>query len=107
MSRATFTPQAARDIDDISEYIAIHNLNAAIKFCYAVDDASNKLAEMPGLGRLRAFSASESILIRTWPIKHFRNYLIVYRPASYGVEILRILHAARDIDVIFADVDQH
>jgi toxin ParE1/3/4 len=41
--------------------------------------------------------------VRVWPIKGFDKYRIYYRPLGDRIEILRILHAARDIDAIFED----
>jgi toxin ParE1/3/4 len=33
-----------------------------------------------------------------WPIKGFANYLIFYRMRSNSIEIVRVLHGARDIE---------
>ena len=35
--------------------------------------------------------------LRFWPIKRYRNYLVMYRPLDDGVEIIRVLHGARDL----------
>jgi toxin ParE1/3/4 len=34
-------------------------------------------------------------------LRHFMNYLIFYRPIGGGIDVLRVLHGARDIDRIF------
>lgn len=39
--------------------------------------------------------------VRVLPIAGFVNYLIFYRPAENGIEIIRVLHAKRDIDLMF------
>lgn len=36
--------------------------------------------------------------VRRWPVKGFDNWLIFYRPKRDGVEILRVIHGARDIE---------
>jgi len=100
---AHYTAMARRDVDGIAEHLAGGNLDAAIRFCVAVEDAAENLAEMPGMGRLREFANPALITMRSWPIKGFGNYLIFYLPAPYGIEILRILHGARDIDAIFEE----
>jgi len=41
-----------------------------------------------------------------WPIKGFKNYLIFYRPIEQGVEIVRVLHGARDMPSVFKDDPQ-
>jgi plasmid stabilization system protein ParE len=57
MNRARYTPKAREDIDQIAEYIAADNLDAAIRFCLAIEDAAEKLAEMPGMGTVCNFSS--------------------------------------------------
>jgi hypothetical protein len=32
-----------------------------------------------------------------WPVKGFENWLIFYIPKRNGVEIVHVIHAARDI----------
>lgn len=44
-----------------------------------------------------------SVGIRQWRLPGFENYLIFYRPLDDGVEILRVLHGARDIQRIFEE----
>jgi hypothetical protein len=34
------------------------------------------------------------------PVKGFEQYLIFYRPVPEGIELIRVYHAARDIDEI-------
>lgn len=43
--------------------------------------------------------------LRRWPIPGFRNYLIFYRPMENGVEIVRVLHGARDIAAALEEDD--
>ena len=73
-----------------------------MRFFDAADDAIKKLAEMPGMGRFRDFDNPEFRDVRSWPIKGFENYLIFYRSTPRGIEVIRVLHGARDIDAIFA-----
>jgi toxin ParE1/3/4 len=54
------------------------------------------LAGMPQLGReVRKTKITEKLRMRLSPA--FRNYLIFYRELSDGVEIVRVLHGARDV----------
>jgi toxin ParE1/3/4 len=36
--------------------------------------------------------------LRVWPIVGFPNHLIFYRPIDGGIEVIRVLHGARDVD---------
>jgi toxin ParE1/3/4 len=94
-------PLARRDIVEAAQFIARDSVDAAMRFFDAVDDAIKKLAEMPGMGRLREFDAPEFRDVRSWPIKGFESYLVFYRPTPRGIEVMRVLHGARDIDAIF------
>lgn len=38
--------------------------------------------------------------LRRWPVKDFDNWLIFYQPTRDGIEIVRVLHGARDITSI-------
>jgi toxin ParE1/3/4 len=103
MRRAHYTSKSRADIDEIAEYIASDNLDAAIESCLAVEDAVEKLAEMPGMGQRREFKNPAIGSIRSWPVKGFGKYLIFYRPSPEGIEVLRIVHGARDIDMLLQD----
>jgi toxin ParE1/3/4 len=56
---------------------------------------------MPRIGRLREFRKPAAAGIRSWSISGFTNHLIFFRPVEDGVEILRVIHGAQDIDAIF------
>jgi len=105
MSQARYRPRARLDLHEISEAIALDDLNAAIRFCLAVEDAAEKLARFPGMGAHRSSKNPQFTGLRSWPIKGFRKYLILYKPEEYGIEIVRIIHGARDIDSILAEED--
>jgi hypothetical protein len=38
-----------------------------------------------------------------WPIPKFENWLIFYRPIENGIEIIRLLPGARDIQSLFTE----
>lgn len=41
--------------------------------------------------------------MRVWPVKGFRKILVFYRPIAVGVEIVRVVHGARDFAALFDD----
>jgi toxin ParE1/3/4 len=49
------------------------------------------------MGSPREFRNPHLAGIRQWRIPGFEKYLIFYRPLEDGIEILRVLHGARDI----------
>ena len=63
----------------------------------------NTLASMPHMGA--RYEAAQEIWddIRFFPVLRFPKYLIFYRPLEDGVEIMRVLHGARDIVGLFEE----
>lgn len=59
---------------------------------------------MPQLGRKRSELANESLSdVRSFPIHGFKNWLVFYRPTPDGIDVIRVLHGARDLNAIFMD----
>ena len=96
-------PQAKRDLIEHFAYIGQNNLDAANRFLVAVEEALAKLERLPGMGRVRAFRRQELQGIRSWVVRGFENYIIFYREVEGGIEVLRVLHGARDIDRVLEE----
>jgi toxin ParE1/3/4 len=97
------TPQAAADLIDIASYIAEDNLDAAERFLDAAEEAFTLLASMPSMGRVVTFQSPIAQGIRVWRVQGFPRYLIFYRVVEHRIEIVRVLHAARDIERLFEE----
>ena len=92
MKSFRLTPAAEDDLFEIWIYIAPENLPAADRLETDILKTCQKLAERPGLGHFRADLTDKPVrflLVRD-------NYLIVYEPESEPLEVLRVLHGARD-----------
>jgi toxin ParE1/3/4 len=94
---------ALRDLDEQAKFIQRDSPDAAIRFLHAAEKTFGRLAAMPELGERQEFGREELAGLRVWQVRGFENYLIFYRPIEHGVEIVRVLHAARDIAAIFED----
>jgi toxin ParE1/3/4 len=92
--RVLRTPQAQRDYDDIVEYLDNHSPAAADRFATAVAGQCRLLSRFPRLGRARneLYPGMRSVVVG--------KYLIFYRITSTAVEVLRILHGARNLPAI-------
>ncbi len=99
----TKTPQARRDLLELADFIAQDSLNTAERFLQAAEAAFHLLAGMPEMGTLCRFQSPEAAGIRVWSIRGFEDYLVFYRPIEGGIDIVRVVHGARDILAIFAD----
>jgi toxin ParE1/3/4 len=67
----------------------------------AAEETFLELARMPGMGVITSFSGSEDRDLRRWRIRGFENFLIFYRPIEDGIEVIRVLHGAREIERVF------
>ena len=92
-------PEARQDVVLCGDYLAERNLSAALRFADAFDATIEMLCRNPELGeRLRA-DPTRQIRYRT--ISGFKNYLIFYRRVDSVLEIVRVLHGARDYEPFF------
>jgi toxin ParE1/3/4 len=95
--------RALRDLEDRSESIRQHNPRAALRFLDATESAFRQLAAFPGLGTRYDPEHPALAEVRFFPITRFKYDLIFYRPLTDGIEVLRVLHGARDIRRILAE----
>lgn len=91
------TPSAARDLDDILEYILDESgMSRAVHVHARLLEGISKIASHPGIGHLREDLADKTL--RVWVVF---SYLIIYRSDTRPVQILRVLHGARDLPSAF------
>lgn len=95
MSRPFFSPVSLRDLHEILERIAIDKPSAAIRHVERLEEACWMLAQNPAMG-----TAREDLMpnLRLWSVG---DYVICYRTAADGIEIVRVVHGARDFDALF------
>lgn len=61
------------------------------------------LVAMPRMGARREWLDFRLPELRLWPVPQFPAYLIPYVPVEGGVELVRVLHARRDIQSVFEE----
>jgi len=97
VARFTRTAAAERDLSEIWEYIAEDNETAADKTLREIDAQCHVLGQYPKMGRDRSDIVPG---VRSFPVG---KYLIFYRETGQGIEIIRVLHGARNLDFIDFD----
>lgn len=85
-------PLALLDVAEIWDYIADDSEARANAFINTIDQKFKNLSEAPHMGRSRD-ELGEGM--RSFPVS---RYIIFYRPLPDGVDIVRVLHSARDIE---------
>jgi plasmid stabilization system protein ParE len=86
------TPLAEDDLFAIWSYIATDNLAAADQIEDEICDACLRLSARPDLGHYRRDLTDKPV--RFLAVRG--TYLIVYDPETKPLEVIRILHGARD-----------
>jgi toxin ParE1/3/4 len=74
----------------------------ANRFFAQAEATFDRLASMPGIGTSYEHDHSALAGLRDFPISGFRKYLVFYRSTDDGIEVVRILHGARDIHIVLA-----
>ena len=95
MKGCILSPEARNDLHEIWEFIAVDSIDAADRVISEIEEACNKLSEMPGLGHQRSDLTDKPL--RFWTV---RSYLVVYRPERKPLEIVRILSGYRDVTLL-------
>lgn len=91
------TRLAAKDLNEIWEYLASDSVKAADSVMAALERWMRKLAVKSGLGHLR-----EDLADRRHRFYLVRSYLIVYRRETKPLQVVRVLHAARDVQSLLS-----
>ena len=90
--------KAAADAEEIADYIAKDSLQAAIRFLENTESTLNDLAAFPGSGSLFESAHPHLANLRFRRVKGFPNHVIFYLQHHDAIEVVRILHGARDLD---------
>lgn len=90
MKRLVIAEPAARDLEDIVDYIARDNPVVAEGVYRGIVAAAQRLPQFPALGRPGRHPETRELSVSGLP------YLIVYEVGTEVVTILAVFHTARD-----------
>ena len=96
MSRYKIAKEARQDLKEIYRYIVSANPPAAGRLYDLFYDKFRMLAENPLLGEKR------EDLVENLRMFTAGNYIILYRLAKNSVEIIQIVHSARDLPALWS-----
>jgi toxin ParE1/3/4 len=96
--------KARQDLVEIFRYHTREaGLHVAQRFFAQAEATFTRLAGMPGLGTPYGHPHPALAEVRFFPVARFRKYIVFYRVVADGIEIVRVLHGARDIAGILAE----
>ncbi len=88
---------AYTDLEAASDYFFDHgSIRTGQRFLDATEATFQKLAAMPSLGAFLDTKLLKAPGIRTWTVKGFERYVILYREIAGGIEVLRVVHGSRN-----------
>src|SRR5687768_7577326 len=96
MARYLLTKPATSDLREIVAYIRQRSPAAAARVRREILAGMRKVAAFPGMGHAHAGIPDAGI--RVWSVY---DYLIIYRHETKPVQVLRVLHGARDLGRLF------
>lgn len=85
---------AEQDYREIWRYIAADSPDAADRLLLRIDSKLELYAQNPRMGKARDNLATG---LRSFPVG---KYLVFYRAAPDGIELVRVLHGARDLKTL-------
>jgi toxin ParE1/3/4 len=96
MSSYVLAPAAQTDLEEIWDHIANDDFDAADRVIEEIRLAILRLATRPLMGHVRRDLAPPQY--RFWPIY---SYLIIYRPSTSPLEVVRVWHGAQNEPGLF------
>lgn len=92
--------QARIDILEIGRYIGRESgsIATATRFLLQMQQRMESYARQPLMGELREDLGPD---LRCFSFR--KTYVVIYRPAADGIDVLRVFHTARDYPRLFHD----
>jgi len=95
MADLVISPEAEQDLVDIWLYIAEDQPINADHFLERLEEHAKRVAEFNDMGIDRPELA---LNLKSFPVD---RYILFYRQIENGVELVRVLHSSRDMNLIF------
>lgn len=96
-------PSADADIDTALGHLRRQDPAAASRLLAALQRAFERLSRDPGVGSRRYAHILPAEGLRVWPLTGF-PYLVFYFERADHLDVVRVLHGARDIPAMLRDV---
>jgi len=97
-----FRPRARLDLLEQFLYLADQaTAEVAERYFTAVDQTCARLARRPLSGTRYDSGVARLQGMRRVPVSGFAVYLLFYVPRASGIDVVRVLHGARDIERLF------
>ena len=89
--KVAWTPPAEADVDEMVRYVARDSVSAALAQEARIYDAVSRLEVHPHLGRSGNMAGTRELVVAGTP------YVVIYRVGDEAIDVVRVLHGARDL----------
>ena len=97
-ARYVLRPKADQDLRQQAYYLATEaGVETGHRFLVAAHETFALLSTQPQMGWPLRLRNPRLASLRVFRISGFEKMLVLYRPMSSGVEIVRVLHGSRDL----------
>ncbi len=96
-------PRAIIDVNEAAAYIASDSVEHALRSYEAVDSTYRVILRSPSAWPL--FTTSQELPLsglRRRAVTGFANYLVLYCVDGQVIDVVRVIHAARDLPAVLA-----
>jgi len=95
MSKARLSDPAELDLSELWFHVARDSPTAADRLVRRILDTCDMLAQHRFAGELHERFGADARIFTVRP------YVVVFRPSDEGIEVMRIVHGARDLEALF------
>ena len=95
MSSYSFSDAAVQDLNEICEYLALLNPDAASKIFDSIRQKCVLVARFPNMGKSydRLSAGLRGFIVN--------DYIVFYYPKVDGIDIARVVSGSRDLELLF------
>ena len=97
MPSVTKRSDAERDLEGLAFHIGQTDTVASTRFLAAAERTFAVLASMPEMAAPYPLTNPRLQGMKRHPVQGFPNHLVFYLPTPLGIEVVRVLHGARNV----------
>ena len=101
MGSYVLKPKVDQDLDEYADYLAEASVDLALRFFDQAHRTFALLATQPNMGWRPRLKHPGLEALRVFRVNGFDDILILYRPLSDGVEILRAVHGSQNLQALW------
>jgi len=95
--RLMIASEVEHDIASIATYLAGFSIEVAFRFQSQAHESIDFIKHNPTFGSPKQFRAKQLAGFRTWWIKDFKRYLILYHVSDNAIKVVAVTHGSKHL----------